>query len=207
MLARLNVVMVALSCSTMLSVGCTDAEERIPEMEATADAHVPPSTRPDAAAVPTPAPAPDGSTTPPDDRTDPVPPPAAPPPPPDGGVSIGPVPEDAAVPDSDTPRDDTPSLEPVDAGMRDEMDTPEPDPALFDCTGPADCEADQFCFFSRANRCGASGRPGRCVDRPPPGSCADAARPVCSCDGHTYPNACHAWEAGTDVAADSACPG
>lgn len=178
-------------------VACTDAESRAPS--ASTDAAPPPSSssRPDGSSSPAPQPAPEPLPAR-DAGSDP---------PTDSGIAIAPVPQDGGVPwDGAAPRDETPSLEPVDAGVRDEMDTAEPDPSIWRCHGPADCEADEFCFFPRAARCGAEDTPGRCVARPAPGTCSETARTVCGCDGHTYPNACTAWESGTDVAADGACP-
>lgn len=177
-------------------VACTDAEEREP-LGMSADAG-PAGVRPDS--MPPTRPMPDGPIVPSSE------PDAATAHPADAAVSVAPVPEDAALPwDGAAPSRDEPSLEPVDAGIRDEMDTPSSDPDRPSCNGPSDCGPTQFCFFSRLARCGAEDTPGHCTERPIAGSCATAMRTVCGCDGHTYPNACHAWESGSDVAADGAC--
>jgi len=65
------------------------------------------------------------------------------------------------------------------------------------------CNADQVCHFSDGS-CGAGDQTGICEPRQV-GGVACAASPVCGCDGKTYPNACTAFRAGTDIMATNAC--
>lgn len=68
------------------------------------------------------------------------------------------------------------------------------------------------CSPSEAHVCGegeychakAPGQPGACAKRPD--MCMMIWKPVCGVDGKTYPNACHAAQAGVNVAEAGACP-
>jgi hypothetical protein len=73
------------------------------------------------------------------------------------------------------------------------------------CGGPdtADSGADAWCDYPESSTCGTDGYPGLC--RPRPASCTADDRPVCGCDGQTYPNPCEAQRAGVDVAHPGEC--
>ena len=64
------------------------------------------------------------------------------------------------------------------------------------------CDADQFCDFG--GTCGAGDHTGRCQPRQVGGGLC-APSPVCGCDGKTYPTACNAHQAGTDIMPTNAC--
>jgi hypothetical protein len=45
---------------------------------------------------------------------------------------------------------------------------------------------------------------GKCVKAP--GECSDISKPVCGCDGETYPNRCLAAKEDVTVKSEGACP-
>lgn len=65
------------------------------------------------------------------------------------------------------------------------------------------CPADQFCDFPKDSQCGAADKGGVCKAKPQ--ACTYEFRPVCGCDGQTYPNACAANAKGASVSKDGAC--
>jgi len=60
-----------------------------------------------------------------------------------------------------------------------------------------------YCHLEPEAMCGAADRGGVC--RETPQACTREYRPVCGCDGETYPNACQANAAGTSVSSQGAC--
>lgn len=83
------------------------------------------------------------------------------------------------------------------------------EPATGDTTGSGvdcgemTCGEDEYCDWS-ADGCGeAPSESGTCMPRPK--GCPANYEPVCGCDGQVHGNACGAWGAGVDVAAEGAC--
>lgn len=64
------------------------------------------------------------------------------------------------------------------------------------------CGADLYCKFK--SECGATDAGGSCVVRPK--ACTKIYKPVCGCDGKTYPSDCVAASQGVDVQHNGACP-
>jgi hypothetical protein len=69
------------------------------------------------------------------------------------------------------------------------------------CETDADCASGSFCQ-SPKGQCGAAGT---CTPRNV--LCPQLYAPVCGCDGTTYPNACHATQAGVSIVHLGACEG
>lgn len=69
--------------------------------------------------------------------------------------------------------------------------------------GVPPCPEGLFCDYPLDAQCGAADRPGTCQEKPQ--MCTQDYRPVCGCDGTTYPNACGAHAAGVAVASESPC--
>lgn len=69
--------------------------------------------------------------------------------------------------------------------------------------GQSTCGRGNFCDFPESAECGDTDRPGVCAKRPK--LCPADDRPVCGCDGRTWPNACRAHARGTSVRAQGAC--
>lgn len=60
-----------------------------------------------------------------------------------------------------------------------------------------------YCAYERDAMCGAADQTGICRERPQ--VCTREYRPVCGCNGQTYPNACEAAAAGTSVSHEGTC--
>lgn len=73
------------------------------------------------------------------------------------------------------------------------------------CAGPGDpaCRPSEYCATAVPAHCPSKSTPGICAAAPD--VCVDIFKPVCGCDGTTYPNACSAARARVAVAAEGAC--
>jgi hypothetical protein len=69
--------------------------------------------------------------------------------------------------------------------------------------GGSDCPDSEYCRHSLRAQCGAGDAPGTCTALPT--SCPADERPVCGCDGVTYPNPCLAASQGASVARLGPC--
>ncbi|MEM6957735.1 MAG: Kazal-type serine protease inhibitor family protein [Myxococcota bacterium] len=69
--------------------------------------------------------------------------------------------------------------------------------------GTSACDPGTYCEFDEAAACGEGDRPGRCT--PIPEMCTREYRPVCGCDGQTYPNRCAAGANEVSVRGDGPC--
>lgn len=68
----------------------------------------------------------------------------------------------------------------------------------------AECSKGLFCDYSVEAGCGTDEQTGTCQPRPE--RCFPDYRPVCGCDGMTYPNRCSASAAGVSVKQEGSCP-
>lgn len=68
------------------------------------------------------------------------------------------------------------------------------------CSTDKDCPKTAYCA-TPPGKCG-----GLAVCRSRPELCPEIFKPVCGCDGRTYPSACSAAAAHVSVSADGACP-
>ena len=73
------------------------------------------------------------------------------------------------------------------------------------CGGFTDkrCGRDEYCEYERGMCVTEPHGPGTC--RLTPRGCETIVRPVCGCDGKSYPNRCEAAAAGMSIAAEGLC--
>ena len=93
----------------------------------------------------------------------------------------------------------------VDARVPPDADPDKSDAGGESCGGlsGAVCGPRFFCDYADGDNCGAADATGTCARRPD--ACPPVVMPVCGCDNRTYNSACDAYQAGTDIAADSPC--
>jgi hypothetical protein len=66
------------------------------------------------------------------------------------------------------------------------------------------CPKGEFCNYEKGDGCeGIADGAGKCETKPQ--ACTQVYKPVCGCDGHTYPSACDAHGAGISVKSPDAC--
>lgn len=82
------------------------------------------------------------------------------------------------------------------------------DPVGTSCGGFSGrtCKDGEFCSYAPDAQCGAADQPGVCTPIPKACDVGDADyKPVCGCDGATYPNACMAYLKSVAVAKQGEC--
>lgn len=102
--------------------------------------------------------------------------------------------EDETTEASESPAQAEQALTEFDGGLRVKL-----------CAGPLGltCGAGEYCATAYKGSCPSETTYGAC--RPRPQICTKEFRPVCGCNGQTFPNACVAAAAGVAVRAEGAC--
>lgn len=101
------------------------------------------------------------------------------------------------------PEPSTPTLPAIEEATE-ASETPENTPGEM-CGGVAalECSEGQFCMIEDGVCLEVADASGTCQDIRP--MCTRDYRPVCGCDGNTYPNKCTAHAASVSVASEGAC--